>query len=78
MSFYIHKDSKVRDSRGEKIWFPRDGRAYYDKALQKTFQNIQQKAEYMKEKGLHMDGSSDSREQRRAPEAGDNRKTKVR
>jgi len=73
-SFGIMKDSKYRDSSGEKIWFPKDGRPYYDRALQQTFNTIGDKQRYMKSKNLAMDGSSD----KKAPiEAGDTRKSKT-
>lgn len=68
-NFGIMKDTKYRDSRGELIHFPSDGRPYYDRALQKTFYSKKQKAEYMKEKKLVMDGSSDFK--RKPIESGD-------
>ena len=75
MSFGIMKDSKYRDSSGERIWFPKDGRPYYDKALQKKFNSIKEKSEYMKSNKLIMDGSSDPK--RKPIEAGDARFSKV-
>lgn len=51
------KDSKIRDGKGTPIWFPNDERPYFDRALGKTFYTKKQKAEYMKDKGLCMDGS---------------------
>lgn len=57
--FNISKDTKYKDCRGERIWFPKDEKPYYDKALGKKFNTIQEKHSYMKEKGYHMDGSSD-------------------
>ena len=75
---YIMKDTKYRDSRGERIWFPKDGKPYFDRALQKTFHSIQEKSQYMKEKGLAMDGSSDKINRQNIPEAGDSRHKKIR
>ena len=69
----IMKDSKYRDSQGERIWFPKDGRPYYDRALQKKFNTIQEKHQYMRENKLVMDGSSDHPDRHRIPEAGDTR-----
>ena len=69
----ILKNSKYRDSRGERIWFPKDEKPYYDRALQRKFNTIQEKAEYMKKNNLVMDGSSDHPERHRIPEAGDTR-----
>ena len=71
MSFFVHKDKKFKDSKGTPIWFPKDGRSYHDRALNKTFHSIKQKAEYMKEKGLIMDGSVGR--SKRPIEAGDTR-----
>ena len=69
----IIKNSKYRDSRGERIWFPKDERPYYDHALQRTFHTIKDKHEYMKKNNLVMDGSSDNLNRHRIPEAGDTR-----
>ena len=74
----ILKDSKYRDSRGELIWFPKDEKSYYDRALQRTFHSKKEKCQYMKEKGLIMDGSSDKKNRSSIPEAGDNRNSRVR
>ena len=74
----ILKDSKYRDSRGELIWFPKDEKPYYDRALQRTFHSKKEKCQYMKEKGLVMDGSSDRKNRSSIPEAGDTRNLKVR
>jgi len=64
-------DSSYRDIRGEKIWFPKDGKPYYDKSLNRTFYTPGEKQMYMKEHGLAMDGSSDKRISQLPPEAGD-------
>ena len=69
----ILKDSKYRDSRGEMIWFPKDEKPYYDRALQKTFHSKKEKCEYMRKNNLVMDGSSDNKNRHRIPEAGDTR-----
>lgn len=53
----IVKDSKLRDSRGQPVWFPKDGRPYFDTALRRVFNTKQEKVSYMKEKNLVMDGS---------------------
>lgn len=78
MSFTVMKDSKYRDARGERIWFPKDGKKYFDHALQRTFHTIQEKHEYMKKNNLVMDGSSDHPNRHRIPEAGDTRNQRVR
>ena len=67
--FGVLKDTKYRDSRGELIWFPKDDKPYFDRALQRTFHSKKEKCEYMKEKGLVMDGSSTPT--RKPLEAGD-------
>ena len=74
----ILKDTKYRDAKGELIWFPKDERPYFDRALQKTFHNKKEKYEYMKKNNIIMDGSSDHQNRQRIPEAGDTRNLKVR
>lgn len=53
----VAKDTKYRDKYDQPIWFPKDERPYFDRALQKTFHSKKEKHEYMKEKNLAMDGS---------------------
>lgn len=74
----ITKNSKYRDARGERIWFPKNEKPYYDRALQKTFHTIQEKHEYMKKNNLISDGSSDHPNRHRMLEAGDTRNQRVR
>lgn len=75
--FAVMKDSKYRDSRGERIWFPNDERPYFDKALQRTFYSKKEKAEFLKKNNLAMDGSMSNPNLRNIPEAGDARWQKV-
>jgi len=63
--------SKFRDSRGERIWFPKDNRPYFDYALRMTFNTPEEKQSYMKENNLVMDGSTTKT--RLPVEAGDKR-----
>ena len=51
-------DSTYRDAMGEKIWFPKDGKPYFDPALRVTFNNIKEKHEYMKKNRVIMSGSA--------------------
>lgn len=67
----ILKDSKLRDERGQSVWFPKDGRPYFDSALRRVFHTKQEKVSFMKEKHLVMDGSDAPK--RWPIEAGDNR-----
>lgn len=57
-NFAVLKDTKFRDSKGERIWFPKDGKPYFDQALRRTFNSIQEKSDYMKQNKIFMDGSS--------------------
>lgn len=52
-------DSQFKDIYGTPIWFPKDGRPYYDRALGRKFSSKAEKCSYMKEKRIVMDGSSD-------------------
>ena len=76
--FGVAVDSSIRDNNGELIHFPSDGRPYYDRSLQRTFNTKREKRDYMKEKNLVMDGSADHINKQRIPEAGDNRTRHVR
>lgn len=49
-------DSKYRDLRGTPIYFPKVG-SHFDRALQRTFHSKKEKAQYLKEHNLIMDGS---------------------
>lgn len=63
-------DSTIKDGKGNPIWFPKNESSYFDRALQRTFHSKKEKAAYMKDKGLIMDGS----EKNKFPiEAGDMR-----
>ena len=50
-------DSNYRDARGTPIYFPSVG-SHYDRALDKTFHSKKEKAAYMKDHKLIMDGST--------------------
>jgi hypothetical protein len=68
---------KYKDANGEKIWFPKDGKPYFDRALRRTFNTAEEKVSYMKEKRLCMVG--DERYPSRPPvEAGDMRSREFR
>jgi len=58
IGFSVLVDSKQRDLSGEKIWFPKDGKPYFDKSLRKEFKSIQEKKAWMKEQKIVMHGSS--------------------
>lgn len=64
-------DGIVKDSKGTPIWFPKDGRPYYDRFLGKTIRSKREKQQIMKEQGVVMDGSSSP--ERLPLEAGDMR-----
>lgn len=56
--FGVLVDSKITDANGEQIYFPKVGK-HFDRALQKTFYSKKEKAQYMKDNKLVMDGSSE-------------------
>ena len=66
-------DTKMRDSRGELVWFPKSG-GYYDRALQKQFNTKKEKIKYMNDNNLAMEGNDDK--STTDPAAGDNRRNK--
>jgi len=69
-------DSRLKDSKGNPIWYPKEKSSYFDRALQKTFYSKKHKYEYMRENRLIMDGSDDNSSKRKSPEAGTTRKCK--
>lgn len=64
MSFIIMKNTKYKDKAGETVWFPKDEKPYFDKALRKTFHSVQQKAEFMNRNGIVSNGDSDAKVKR--------------
>ncbi len=70
----IVMDTKFRDERGTKIWYPNNNdNPYFDKSLNRVFKNKKDKKNYMKEKKIVMDGSLDNPNRHRRPEAGTTR-----
>jgi len=47
----------IKDSNGTPIWYPKDNGPYFDKSLQRTFFSKHEKAKYLKEHNLVMDGT---------------------
>ena len=66
---------KYKDKKGTPIWFPKDNKPYFDRALNRTFNTIEEKVRFMDEKNLIMDGSSDR--VNKPLEAGDTRFERV-
>src|SRR5690349_8446075 len=50
-------DSNLKDLTGQKIWFPKDGKPYFDVALRRTFNSAKEKQQYMNQNRIVMDGS---------------------
>lgn len=51
-------DSSMKDLAGNPVWFPKDGKPYFDKGMQRTFNTKKEKLDFMNKKRLVMDGSS--------------------
>lgn len=69
----VSVDSTVRDLRGERIWFPKNGKSYFDKALRRTFSSIKEKKAFMDQHKIVMDGSYDAPQNSVPAEAGADR-----
>ena len=67
----VMKDTRLRDKAGNPVWFPKDDRPYFDKALRRTFHSKKEKVQYMNDNKLVMDGSDTPRNLQNIPEAGD-------
>lgn len=50
---------KYKDKKGTPIWFPKDQKPYFDRALNRTFNTVEDKVQFMNDNNLIMDGSSD-------------------
>jgi hypothetical protein len=59
----IDKNTVYRDAYGQRIWFPKDERPYFDKALRRTFNTPKEKLEFMNKNRMIMNGDYD-RDQR--------------
>lgn len=57
-SINFDKDTKYKDLSGEKVWFPKDERPYFDEGLRKTFNNVKEKKQFMDKHGVVSHGSS--------------------
>jgi len=55
----------LKDERGNKIWFPSDGKPYHDRQLGKSFNTVKEKQAHMKSKGIVMDGSVGKKQPKR-------------
>lgn len=51
--------SGYKDRSGESVWFPKDGSAYFDTGLRKTFNSAREKAEFMKANNIVQSGDLD-------------------
>ena len=52
-------DSQITDVNGCPIYYPKDSIQHYDRILKKTFYSKKEKAQYMKDNNMMMDGSSE-------------------
>lgn len=66
----VQTNFNLRDKAGERIWFPKDNRPYFDKGLRRTFNTPSEKKEFMDKHNLVMDGSSDKGQNSLSAEAG--------
>lgn len=56
----IVRGSSLRDKSGERIYFPKDGNAYFDQAARRVFKNPSEKKQWMDKNNAISDGSSDA------------------
>lgn len=47
-----------KDLNGEPIWFPRDGKPYFDRALRRTFNSSKEKKSWMDKRKIVMRGDA--------------------
>ena len=58
MEIIVRSSKKVLDKAGERIWFEKP---YFDTALRRTFQSIDEKKEFMDKHGIVNNGDSDAK-----------------
>ena len=52
-------DQAIRDVNGTPIWYPEGGGKHYDRILKQTFYSKKEKAKYLEDNGLMMNGEED-------------------
>lgn len=55
----ISFSTSLKDKSGESIWFPRDGKPYFDQGLRRVFKSPQEKKNFMDAHNIISDGSID-------------------
>jgi len=55
----IVRGSSLKDKSGERIWFPKDGRPYYDQGLRREFKTPMEKKVFMDTHNIISNGSMD-------------------
>ena len=51
--------SKYKDKSGERVYFPKDGKPYFDQAFRRTFTSDKEKADFMNKHNIVDAGDSD-------------------
>lgn len=55
----IQFSTSLKDKSGENIWFPKDGKPYFDQGLRRVFKSPQEKKNFMDANNIVSDGSMD-------------------
>ena len=61
MKDLIYPGKKYVDKSGDRIWFPSDGKPFFDMAFRKTFNNVEERASFINSRGLVNTGDSDEK-----------------
>ena len=54
----IVRNTSLKDKSGERVWFPKDGKPYFDQGLRTKFNTPQEKKAFMDKHNI-VDGGSD-------------------
>jgi len=58
MTVAVKSENYLRDLNGEPIWFPKDGKPYFDRALRRTFNTAHEKKQWMDSRKIVMRGDA--------------------
>ena len=64
----IVRSTSLKDKSGERIWFPKDGKPYFDKAARRVFHTPEEKHNFMNSVNAVSTGDSDEKYKREVRE----------
>ena len=68
MEILVRSGKNYVDRAGERIWFPKDGQPYFDKAARREFKSVREKADFLNSLNYVSNGDSDEKAKRQHKE----------